>query len=333
MNISFQRNKDNLFPLTFNNKILDEVKSHKHLGLTLTDNLSWGMHINILIDKVSSMADVLKKLKYQIDRSSLETIYFTFIRPKLEYACHVWDNCNSKDKDLLEKFQHDIARTVCGARKGTSHNAIDEELGWETLDSRRLHVKDKQFTKITTGSAPTYLCDLLPNTVGSSSQRNLRNSNHLKSVKCRTETYRKSFIPSSVTRYNDRMKVDSITDNVLEPVNINRNLYNLGNRSTAIKHAQLRMCCSRLNSHLYHLHVLDSPSCQCGFNFEDESHYLLKCPLYILERNELLLNLQSIGINNIGLDLLLKGSNQYDIKQNEDIFHSIHKYIEDTNRL
>ena len=72
-------------------------------------------------------------------------------------------------------------------------------------------------------------------------------------MKCRTETYGKSFIPTSVTRYNDRMKVDGITDNAVEPVN--RNLYNLGNRSTAIKHAQLRMGCSRLNSHLYHLYV------------------------------------------------------------------------------
>jgi hypothetical protein len=120
-------------------------------------------------------------------------------------------------------------------------------------------------------------------------------------------------------------------DNAVEPVN--RNLYNLGYRSIAIKHAQLRMGCSRLNSHLYHLHVLDSPSCQCGFNFEDASHYLLKCPLYILERNELLLNLQSIGINNISVNLLLKGSNQYDSRHNEDIFNVIHKYIDNTNRL
>ena len=101
-----------------------------------------------LIGKVSSMADVLKKLKYTIDRKSLETIYFTFIRPKLEYACLVWDNCSGKDSDLLDSFQMDMARIVCGARKGTSHKAIFDELGWESLSDHRLTIKDKQFENL-----------------------------------------------------------------------------------------------------------------------------------------------------------------------------------------
>ena len=66
------------------------------------------------------MADVLKKLKYQVDKESLEKIYFSFIRPKLEYGNYIWDNCFEGDKDRLEDFQLSIARTVTGARKGTS---------------------------------------------------------------------------------------------------------------------------------------------------------------------------------------------------------------------
>ena len=57
-------------------------------------------------------------------------------------------------------------------------------------------------------------------------------------------------------------------------------LYYYGNRSTNIKHAQLRMKCSRLNAHLYNLHVVDSPGCSCGHDIEDNNHYLLICPLY-----------------------------------------------------
>ena len=37
------------------------------------------------------------------------------------------------ESDLLENFQLNIARTVSGARRGTSHSAIYEELGWQTL--------------------------------------------------------------------------------------------------------------------------------------------------------------------------------------------------------
>ncbi len=63
----------------FNNVELDSVKSHKHLGLVLTHDLSWSPHIQSIIKNVSPMIDVLKKLKYNIDRKSLETIYFSFI--------------------------------------------------------------------------------------------------------------------------------------------------------------------------------------------------------------------------------------------------------------
>ena len=59
---------------------------------------------------------------------------------------------------------------------------------------------------------------------------------------------------------------------------MNRKLFEYGNRTTAVKHAQLRMKCSLLSEHLYDLHVVDSPDCQCGFDFEDITslivHYL-----------------------------------------------------------
>jgi hypothetical protein len=37
--------------------------------------------------------NVLRKLKYRLNRNYLEKIYLTFIRPVLEYASEVWDNC------------------------------------------------------------------------------------------------------------------------------------------------------------------------------------------------------------------------------------------------
>ena len=120
------------------------------------------------------------------------------MRPKLEYACHIWDNRSGKDADLLENFQLYVARIVCGARKGTSHDAISEELGWESLKSHRLASKDKHFTNICNKSAPRYLCELLPTKVGEHSQRSLWNENDLMEMKGRTETFRGSFIPDTI---------------------------------------------------------------------------------------------------------------------------------------
>ena len=82
--------------------------------------MSWSSHIDTMLGSVSPMADLLRKLKYSVDQESLEKIYFSFIRPKLEYGCHIWDNCGEGDKKKLEDFQLSIAQTVTGARKGTS---------------------------------------------------------------------------------------------------------------------------------------------------------------------------------------------------------------------
>ena len=57
------------------------------------------------------------------------------------------------------------------------------------------------------------------------------------------------------------------------------------------KHTQLRMKCSLLSGHLYDLHVVDSPACPCGFDFEAINHFFFNCPLFGAERTELLKNL------------------------------------------
>ena len=40
----------------------------------------------------------MRKLKFKLDRKSLETIYLTFIRPLLEYGDVIFDNCTQYEK-------------------------------------------------------------------------------------------------------------------------------------------------------------------------------------------------------------------------------------------
>ena len=46
----------------------------------------------------------MRKLKFKLDRSSLQMIYISFIRPVLEYADAVWDNCNQTEAYELKKI-------------------------------------------------------------------------------------------------------------------------------------------------------------------------------------------------------------------------------------
>ena len=59
----------------------------------------------------------MRKLKFKLDRKSFQIIYFTFIRPILEYADVVWNNCTQYEVNELEKIQNEAARIVTGATK------------------------------------------------------------------------------------------------------------------------------------------------------------------------------------------------------------------------
>jgi hypothetical protein len=46
----------------------------------------------MITEKVYKRINILRKFKLILDRKTLEKIYFTFVRPLLEYADVIWDN-------------------------------------------------------------------------------------------------------------------------------------------------------------------------------------------------------------------------------------------------
>ena len=61
----------------------------------------------------------------------------SFIRPVLEYADVIWNNCTQYESNELEKIQNKAARIVTGTTKLVSINSLLSETGWETFSSRR----------------------------------------------------------------------------------------------------------------------------------------------------------------------------------------------------
>ena len=177
------------------NQQLNEVTSHKHLGVHISKDCTWHEQIEYIKEKTWLQINIMRKFKFLLDRKSLETIYWSFIRPILEYGDVVWDSCTQQEKRDIEKIHNGAARIVTDTTKIVSINLLYEETGWETLKIRRKNHKLTLFFKMINGLSPQYLSDLVSETIDSSSNYNLRNSNDIHLVNARTSPYYNSFLP------------------------------------------------------------------------------------------------------------------------------------------
>ena len=69
-----------------------------------------------------------------LPRSSLLTIYKSFVRPHLDYGDVIYDQPNnSRLSDKTESVQYNAALAITGAIRGTSKDKLYQELGLESL--------------------------------------------------------------------------------------------------------------------------------------------------------------------------------------------------------
>ena len=325
-------------PVYMNNTQIQEVESHKHLGITISNDGTWHNHIDDITKKAWSRINALRSLKFILDRQSLLTIYTSYIRPILEYSDVVWSNITQAEEEELEKIQTEASRIITGATRLVSLSNLYKESGLEPLKSRRRQHKlvhlFKMFHNI---SSPSYLSNLIPESVGNVVNYGLRNSDHIRNVPVNTTYFASSFLPSTISEWNrlpaSTRSLDSVSafKRALNPskTNVPKFFYD-GNRFTSIQHARLRMHCSSLNEHLFSKNIIESPSCVCG-EVEDTHHYLLTCPLYHTQRSSLIDVLSPI--THINLKIILFGNGTLPDEVNRQIFHHVQTYISKTKRF
>ena len=190
------------FNFSLNGNTIPITTNHKHVGVTLSSDAKWNIHIENIILNVSRHLGILRKLKYRLSRQNLEKLYLVYIRPIFEYACEIWDNCGMCYSTKLEKLQLDAARNVTGLPIFTKTDKLYSETGWATLSSRRHNRKLQLFYNIKNGHAPNYLRELIPSIVQSTTIYPLRNGSDLIIPFCRLSITTESCIPSTVKLWN-----------------------------------------------------------------------------------------------------------------------------------
>ena len=105
---------------------------------------------------------VIKKLRCNLPRKSLVTIYKAFSRPQMDYVDIIFDQPqNESFCEKIESVQYKAALAITGAIQGTSREKIYQELGLESLKLKRWYRRISCMFKIMKKEAPNYLINLI----------------------------------------------------------------------------------------------------------------------------------------------------------------------------
>ena len=320
--------------ISFNNIQVERASHHNHLAVLLDKKLNFKQHIDTAILKINKGISVIKKLRHSLPRKSLMTIYKAFLRPLIDYGDIIYDQPqNESFCEKLESVQYKAALAITGAIQGTSRDKIYQELGLESLKSRRWYKRLSCMFKIMKEEAPNYLTNLVPKCETNTRTRN----NSIPSFNCPTNCFKYSFFPSNL---NDWFNLDLNIRNsksilifkskllsFIRPVQTN--IYNIFDPKGLTFLTRLRLGLSHLNEHRFRHNFQDclNPLCSCSLEIEDTSHYLLHCHHFSHHRVVLMNSVKSICDNfdsmsdNVKEDLLLYGDSRFDENKNKVILN------------
>ena len=195
--VSFLQSEPEFDHLTINGSPLEVVDSFKLLGITLSSDLSWNIHVSNISAKASKRLYALRILKrHGVPVKNLISIFCSFIRPVLEYACQVWHS--SLPLMLSDQIEHIQKRALKIVFPHHSYAEALDKAKLKTLQERREIQCLSLYQSILKDD--NKLNNLLPSPI--THKYSLRNPRKYPLFKCRTERFRNSFIPYCVAKWD-----------------------------------------------------------------------------------------------------------------------------------
>ena len=164
--------------------------SQKHLGIYLDEKLNFSNNIQENNSKANKGIGTLRKLYNVLPRNSLITICKFFIWLHHDYGAIIFDQPeNESFFKKIELVQYNTALAITGAIQGTSREMLYQEVGLETVNSRRWLKKLCCFYKIKNNGISSYLAERVPIHIH-------------KTYSCRTDAFKYSFFPLAINEWD-----------------------------------------------------------------------------------------------------------------------------------
>ena len=346
-------------PLFFQNSQVKRVDHHKHLGLILDSKLSFARHINEKVNKAKKWIGIIRHLRSYLPTKTLDQIYKMYARPHLDYCDIIYHSpVISHDfsssltlnfrMNTLESTQYQAALAITGAWKGTNLDKIYEQLGWESLNERRVFRRLTMFFKIMNNLTPNYLKEPLPFQQG---RYRLRTNCIINTIPCRNTKHRNSFFPNSISLWNNldtiikrSRNISIFKSSILKIIRPQKKkTFDIYDTNRLKWLFQLRVGLSPLKSHKKRHNFNDTlnDNCLCSSNSETTEHFLLKCPLFSIARVSLFNSVRTTLLSQnmfvpVGSELtklLLYGNPLLSNSDNKTILSATLDFISNTDRF
>ena len=129
---------------------LEESSCERDLGVHISSDLRWKIHIDMIASKANRVLGMLVKTFTSRDTYLWKLLYVSLVRPHLEFASSVWNPYLKGDIDTLEKIQMRASKIPLELRKLPYEKRLEI---WKltTLEERRIRGDLIQMYKVLNG--------------------------------------------------------------------------------------------------------------------------------------------------------------------------------------
>ncbi|MCS5550755.1 MAG: reverse transcriptase domain-containing protein [Gammaproteobacteria bacterium] len=142
---------------TLEDHILQEVQDNPYLGLQISNDLKWNIHVNNICKKANATLGFLRRNLRNVPESCCKTAYVSLVKSMMEYGATIWNPYLKGDIDKLERIQNRGVRFVkrdYKSREPGSISKMKKELDLETLEERRHSLRLILMYKVVEGLVP-----------------------------------------------------------------------------------------------------------------------------------------------------------------------------------
>ena len=130
-------------------QVLEAMDHSKYLGVDMSKDLSWNIHINRISTNANRTLGFLKRNIKTKNTAIRTAAYQTLVRPQVEYASTVWSPFTQTYINKIEMVQRRAVHWVnSNYSTYASVSSMLDSLGWRSLEDRRGDARLILFYKI-----------------------------------------------------------------------------------------------------------------------------------------------------------------------------------------